>query len=278
MADAKKVAAGKSFMAGVLAKVPESKRAAVQALLEDPDAQEALDLVGSGTMLQADYSRMANEVKVGEEKNKTWKTQLDDWWNAKNAELNKLTVDNALLREGRTPAGEGEPEPAAAAAAAAAALRTPAVDLTGYVKKEDVERTINERVTAASQQVVPLVTVLNKLSMQHYKDFGEILDTDALVAHARATQTPLDKGAYESFAKDKLDEKAKKKHDEEIAAARKAGAEEARAAIQTTPYPIGSPNEPTTLSGMTRKDKQPDPQYGVAAAVADFNAAVAARG
>jgi hypothetical protein len=148
-------------------------------------------------------------------------------------------------------------------------------DLTGYVKKEDVEAAITTRVQQAEANVVPLVSVLNKFSFQHYKDFGEVLDVDGLIAHSRKIQIPIDRGAYESFVKEKIDAKTAKEKEAEIAAAEKRGEERARAAGATTPYPTGSPTEPTTLSGLN--PKKDGPQFGVAAAVADFNRAVANR-
>lgn len=269
MADPKKVARGKSLIERVLAKVPAEKKANVTALLE---IEDVLEEVGADGLRQDEFSRAMNEAQTKETKAGEWKANLDGWWKDKQTEITNLQVENALLKErlekgGGGGAGAGGDDGGNGGAGGEGGTRSTMPDLTSYVKKDEVEKTVATRVAQAAADVVPLVSTLNRLTLQHFKDFNEVLDIDGLIEHSRKTQTPIDRGAYESFVKDKLD--AKKEADEKtkIEAAEKRGEERARAALGSAqPYPVANA-EPSTLDGLD-KTKQ---HGGVDAAVNLFN-------
>lgn len=269
MADPKKVERGKTYLQAVLAKVPEDKRAAVAALL---DVEDAVELVGDGLLMKADHSRAMAEAQQEAEKAKGWHGELNKWWVEKQDEITKLKVENEKLKLGGGTGG-GAGAGGGGGEGGGAPIQTQAVDLSGYVKKEDVATEINKRVAQAEASVVPLVSVLSTITLKHFKDFDEVLDVNALIEHCNKTQTPIDKGGYESFAKEKIEAKALKAREAEIAAAEKRGEEKGRQAAAATPYPMAT-SEPTTLSGL---DKSKQAEYGVAAAVNEFNKMVGQR-
>ncbi len=222
MADAKKVARGKTFLEGILEKIPADKREGVKALLEVEDVLEA---AGGGALMQDEFSRAMAALQDKENGVKVWRENLTDWHQEK---LKSLTDGEA-------------------------------------------------RINAAAAQMVPFVSVMSNLSVKHYKEYGELLDTNALLAHSQKIGLALDRGAYEDFVKDKEAEKSKKKYEEDIAAAERRGAERAlQQAGSPTPYPIGN-SEPTTLSGLNLSaEKKAD--FGVGAALTEFNKLVRANG
>lgn len=71
--------AGKSFMAGVLAKLPEAARGQVQAVFDAAEATPALEVIGTGALAQPEINRQLDELRTKaqglddlREKNETW--------------------------------------------------------------------------------------------------------------------------------------------------------------------------------------------------------------
>ena len=61
---------GSSFLAGVLAKVPEDLRAQVKAAFERPEAKDAVTLLGDGVLARSDYSKHMDQLRAQEQRAK----------------------------------------------------------------------------------------------------------------------------------------------------------------------------------------------------------------
>lgn len=252
-------------MEGVLSKIKdEAKRKEMEAIfLADEDIA---DYVGSGTLAQDEFSRVMAGAQALEERNKNWKTNLDTWHAEKLKDLEEGQAAIARLKAldasgggGGNPNPDPDPNP-----------NPTRVDLSGYIKKEEVQKLIQDGIAQASGEVVPLVTTMTRLADHHRATFGEALDTDGLVAHCRKVQLPMDRGGYEDFVKDKIAAKNKADQEAIVAAAEKRGEERALQRLNATPYPVVDGSEITTLSGLTKDPTKPG-EYGVDAAVKLYN-------
>lgn len=261
-------AEGKKFMEKVLAKIKdEAKRKEMEALLFD---DEIVEFVGTGTLAQEEFSRAMAGVQGLEERNKNWKINLDTWHADKLKDLEEGAAAKARLAALGS-GGGGNPNPDPDNPNPNPNTQPAArVDLTGYLKKEEVEKFINDRIGAASAEVVPLVTTTARLVDHHRATFGEALDIDGLVAHCRKTGLAMDRGGYEDFIKDKLKAKEEQRIKELETAAEKRGEERALQRLNATPYPVGDGAEITTLSGLTQ-DKSKPTEFGVDAAIKMYN-------
>lgn len=226
--------AGSQFLADVLAKLPAEQQAQAKALFEDAGAAAALEVIGQGVLRQSDYSRQANELKTKETELETWHQSLTGWYEGKQAELAELPTLREKVK------GLGTPDPTDPTHRQPAA---PVVDPAKYVSKEDFDKTLADTERGA----VGFFSQLNALSLKHYQQFGEILDTDQLLQDKRIVQLGL-QGVYAEVHKEQLDQKAAeaaKKAEDAIRADERAKTLAAAAATQH-PYPVRG-NEPSTL-------------------------------
>src|SRR5947207_567485 len=81
--DPKQVERGKGAIAKALARLPEAKRTAVEAVLADPEFGEALDELGGDGLRQDEFSRKMGEVEEAKQTNLRYRGQLDGWWKDK---------------------------------------------------------------------------------------------------------------------------------------------------------------------------------------------------
>src|SRR5678815_6121002 len=78
---------GKSFLAGVIAALPEGLRAQAQAAFDDAQAQAALDALGAGVKRQEDYSRGMDEARAEKQRALETYNQNKAWYDANATEL-----------------------------------------------------------------------------------------------------------------------------------------------------------------------------------------------
>src|SRR5215510_3070249 len=88
---------GSSFVAGVLAKLPESLRAQVKDALEKPEAKDAVVLLGDGVLARADYSKHMDLLKAKETDLTSKWEELNDWYRANEAALKEYPTLKAQL-------------------------------------------------------------------------------------------------------------------------------------------------------------------------------------
>lgn len=232
--------AGKEFLAGVLAKLPESVRGQVETAFNDPQAADALVAIGSGALAQSDINRKYQEIQ-------TKQAELDaaiataqedyqknvDWYKTTSAELETLRA----AARGHTP-----PPPAPPPAAP-----------TG-LSREDIDKILAER----DQGYAGVLGLATTLAAQHLKNFGEVLDGNELINFAKEKRLPLAEAYKQKFseqitAKAQAEEKARidKLVEERLQAERR---------NHQQPFPIRS-QEPSVLDVLEAKERPatPDP-------------------
>lgn len=226
--------AGSQFLADILAKLPAELQGKAKEAFEHADAAAALEAIGQGTLRQADYSRQANELKTKETELEAWHSELNTWYAGKKEALSEYEK----LKTNPQPT----PDPADPTRRPAA----PAVDTSKLISREDFDRTLADTERGA----VAFFSELNALSLAHYQQFGEVLDTNTLLQDKRITQIGL-KGVYQDVHKTQLDakaEEARKKAEDAIRADERAKVTATLASTQH-PYPVRG-NEPSALDAI----------------------------
>lgn len=256
--------AAKTFLQGVLEKLPEDKRGAFAAALE---VEDALDYVGDGVLRQADYSRVMNEVAADRQKLDSERAWYNEWYAANQAAIAESVSTKTQLEKMqeqlRGLQGGGEPEQKPASAA-------PTIDTSKFLTKEEAQQLGQQIAMQGWNNTSAAAT----LAARHMKEFGDVLDINALAQHAQKTGKNL-QDAWSDMHHEQLEAKAKaaeKKREDEL---RRQIREEERAALLGSqgPYPVPNNSEPSTLAGLSGKG-----EYGIAAAAKEYNDLLRARG
>lgn len=167
--------AGKSFLAGVLAKISDpEKRAQAEAALAD-DA--ALEVLGSGALAQSDINKRYDDLKAKEDALTEDYTRLNGWY-----ETNKAKLEEYDTLKKQPPADPLAPRPPA----------DPKVDLSKYVDLETFGKTMNDQ----QMQAANYLGLQNALTLQHYDRFKEVIDTRDLLADKNLGKQKPDGGIY----------------------------------------------------------------------------------
>lgn len=234
--------AGTEFLAELLAKLPESQRAKAQEAFASAEADAALIALGEGTLRQSDYSRVSNEVKTKEQEVDAWKGQLDTWFADKKAALEEAD----RLRANPNPNPNPNPIPP---------VQPLPPDLSKFVSPEQLAKTLEQTERGA----LVFITESNRLTAQHYKDFGEVLDLSPLLAHKRVMEVGLTE-VYKELHKEQLDAKATAAEAARVAVIRDEERKKLQAEMAGThqPYPVRG-NEASTLDHIeaTRAGQNP---------------------
>lgn len=172
----KAVDAGKAFLAGVLAKISDpEKRAQVEAIFNDPTSEDALTVVGSGALAQSDINKKYDEIKTKEDALADDYEKLNTWFAGKRVDLEEYDK----LKKGGTPPVVKKDDP-------------PTLDTSKFVSQDDFLKTMNEQQRMAADYL----GLQNVLTLEHYKNFGEVLDTRELLADKQLGKTRPDGGIY----------------------------------------------------------------------------------
>lgn len=212
-----------TFLAGILAHVPEADRGKVETAIEGLEANG---------LRQSEFSKLSDEAAAAK---KAFDAKLAEniaWYNDRKAalgEVDTLRAENAELKAKGNGTGEGEHDKP---------FKLP----EGLVYKKDVEE--------LERGAVGFIAEANVLALKHYKDFNEILNITDLMKDPRVQQIGI-QGVYADKFKDQIAAKAKAAKDASDEALRKEGYEKARAeqANQHHPYPVVG-NEPSVLDGI----------------------------
>jgi hypothetical protein len=162
---------GQSFLAGVLAKLPESQRAQAQAIFEAAEAKDAVVLLGDGALARSDYSRSMDSLREKEQALNEYYVRLDGWYSD-----NKATLD-AVRSNGN---GGGDPAPAREPAPA-----QPAAGGNLAFTQDDIRRIANDAVNEAGRDYIAVSAFLATQGARHSHLFGEPLDMTELVANPK---------------------------------------------------------------------------------------------
>jgi hypothetical protein len=227
MAQPNTLTAGKSFLERVLAKVDPTRKDAVTALLED---EAALTEIGAGVLRQEDYSRNIQRVKATAD-------QQQEWWTTHKTALEEYEQ----MRQGDRRTTTETPH---------------STDIDARI--EAMEKQTREQFAQLEANGVGLAAMLSGIGIQHFAEFGEVLNTEKLVREAIEAKQPLGEfynGTVADRRKAKVDADLAKQIADAEARGREAGRMEAlnRAA---QPYPVGHDGQPSTLAGITLPGKE----------------------
>jgi|SRR5688572_13055417 len=206
--------AGKTFLAGVLAKLPVEVRGNVEALMADPTF---VTTIGEGTLAQQEFSRLTNELATTRTELETqtaalaereaglesWHGELNTWYGA-----NKQLVEEANAAR---KANGGKPPVAAPAGGPAGNGNPPASGLT--------EEQLEQRISQERAGFLGFQRDQNLLMRQHFTLFGEVLDIEPLLTHKQVGELGL-QGVYQLVNKERLDKartEAQAAHDKKVA-------------------------------------------------------------
>ncbi len=171
---------GQAFLNEVLAGIPEEKRGAIAASLED--APELVAAIGAGALRQAEFSRSMDGLKAVE-------TQQKQWW------------------ETHQPLAElGQKAKVAGFDPAKPGLTTPALP-DNVVLRDDLDQ--------REAGYADLLLWSNTVQARHIKDFGEVIDLQELAKDPRVRTIGL-KGVYEATVAPKYQERTKLATEAEI--------------------------------------------------------------
>jgi hypothetical protein len=162
---------GQSFLAGVLAKLPQEQQAQAKAIFEAAEAKDAVVLLGDGALARSDYSRSMDAIREKEQVLTDYYTRLDGWYAD-----NKAMLDAAVAKpaNGGTPPAVADRPPAAPAAGGNVALT-----------QDDIRRIANDAVNEAGRDYIAVSAFLATQGARHSHLFGEPLDMNELVANPK---------------------------------------------------------------------------------------------
>lgn len=232
-----------SFIDRVLENVPEEKRAAIR----------------------SEYSAAQDEVRSLEEANARVQqvaTAQTEWWNRNKDTVAERDRLKAELEAARNPNNNNHP---------------------AGLSETDVTKRITDAVAAAKDEMLQtglgLTTVIPTLSVRHYQEFGEVLDSAELAKAAIASGRTI-QAEYDHSVAERRQTRANEKLAADLAKAREEGKQEgireqmARAG-SNMPYPVGQ-TAPTTLSGLKKPAEGANP-FSLEAAVATANEVAASQ-
>jgi len=162
---------GQSFLAGVLAKLPQEQRAQAEAIFNAAEAKEAVVLIGDSTLARSDYSRSMDTLREKEQALNDYYTRLDGWYAD-----NKAALDAARTSPGDQPAPTDR-HPAAGPAAGG--------NLAAALTPDDIRRIANDAVNEAGRDYIAVSAFLATQGARHSHLFSEPLDMTELVANPK---------------------------------------------------------------------------------------------
>jgi len=256
---------GQSFLAGVLAKLPEEQRAQAKAIFDAAEAKDAVVLLGDGTLARTDYSKSMDGLRDKEKALNEHYERLNAWY-----DVNKGALDEA--KELREKGGGGapvvkEPDKVLSPSASTAAITADQV---------------REMVDTAGRDLVAISSFIATQAGQHYAMFGEPLNALEIAQNPKVGR-PIAGQPGRIFS---LDDAYREKYGERLAAKHKEAEDkrindevekrlaERNKASATHPFPLRSESSP--LDVLTTKDGPA--AHTLDSAVAEYERLQAARG
>jgi hypothetical protein len=232
------MALSSKFLTELVERLPEADRGTVLSALDKPEAAEAVKFAEEGAKRQSDYSRtmdearsalaakqrdldtLATDVKAQQAQTAAWHEELAAWHAS-----NKAALDAGWKALGKKPGnGDDAGDPAARP------------DLPpDVVRRADMDKYITEREMGAARYMHTVIP----LALTHMKEFGEVLDFEALMRDPKLKDLGL-LGVYEASVAERRkaaavkaeDARVNAKVEERLAAERKRGI--------PPPYPVSS--------------------------------------
>lgn len=228
---------GNAYLKELLSLIPEEKKETI------------LTALGEEIMPRADYSRAMDDLRSKEQAVAGYKSQLDGWYAEKLGTLEEY--EKLKANPPATPPASGQ-----------------LASLEGFVKTDEVKKLVSAAIQQSEETSLAVFAPMVKLAAEHLHTYGKPLDPNAVVAHARKNGTNLNDAYLEVTAEDRAARQAS------LEKAREAKLrEEIRAEVLKESghgiYPVGLDTGASTLSGLKPEGQA---KYGIAAAIADFQA------
>lgn len=265
--------AGKAFLAGVLAKLPEHLRAGAQAAFDAAEAEAALEVVGTGALAQPEISRRMDELKK----------QGDDAA-AKLAEATQLYERNQTWYDANKAALEEYPTLKAKVAKGGGADEDD-LDEAGRKKvpPPDPRTVALEVLQEQGRDYVQVSAWLAGKAVEHMQRFNEPLDTMAIVNNPKLGRPIAGQpgrvyslnDAYTETYGERVTKFEKDRHDKGIEDEVQKRLTEERSKLSQQPFPLRGV-EPSVLDILATKDGPA--QHTVDSAVAEYDRLQAAKG
>lgn len=255
---------GSSFIAGVLAKLPDSLRPQVKEALEKPEAKDAITLVGESVLARSDYSRQMDALKAKENELQTKFEDLNSWYGVNETALKDYNGLKTEVETLRAKLNGGTPPP----------------------KKEEVvdpRQIALDVVNETGREYVQVSAWLAGKAVQHQQMFGEPLDTMAIVNNPKLGKPIAGQpgrvfslnDAYTEAHGERLATKQKEVEDQRINAEVDKRLKE-KLANQSQPFPLRGESSPSVLDVLATKDGPA--AHNLDSAVAEYDRLQAARG
>lgn len=249
---------GQSFLAGVLAKLPESLRPQVKDVFEKAEAKDAVTIIGDSVLARSDYSKNMDALTKQEQ---ALKDQLaaatdlyernDKWYRSNEAALKEYPTLKAEIDRLKAGGGGGNDDDPP---------KPPVLD------KKTIEETIatmlDQNLADRERGYVDVVAFMQDTGFQHHQLFGAPVNMRELVANPKLGKPILGQPGRVFSLQDAYNEKygaevtAKQKdaHDKSIEAeVQKRLAEERKATIGQ-PFPMRGDASPSVLDVLSTKD------------------------
>jgi hypothetical protein len=257
---------GTSFLAGVLAKLPEAERAQVKAAFEKPEAKDAVTLVGDSVLARTDYSKKMDALTATQAAVATHKETLDAWYEKNKAALIEhpaLKAEIDKLKAGGTDDDD---------------------DTKGKgMTVEEIQKLVDAQISAQAPDFVNLTAYMPTLALRHYQMFGEVLDAQELVANPKVGKPIVGQpgrvyslpDAYQEKYGDRLAAKAKEADDKRVNDLVEARLKDERAKLVGQPFPLRGDATPSVLDVLNSKEGPA--VHTLDAAVAEYERLTASR-
>jgi hypothetical protein len=170
---------GSSFIAGVLAKLPETQRSAAQAIFDAAEAKDAVVLLGDGVLARSDYSKHMDTLRDKEVALNQHYETLTSWY-----DVNKSALEEA--RDLKLRSGGGTPHPQPTPTPTPSPSPTPSPDLQSpALSAADVRKLADDAVNEAGRDYVAVSAYIASIAAQHQAMFGEPLNALELVQNPK---------------------------------------------------------------------------------------------
>lgn len=179
------------------ANLPEDQKAILQSALSNTIVAKRLE---EGTLRQSDYSRLTAEAQTVKTQAKAYYDELVAW---KAQEAQRLEAERVAL---------ANPNP------------NPSDSTIDYLSKAD----FNVELQKLQEGAIGYLSTINNTSINHFKEFGETLDTNAVLKKAKEDGTNY-VIAYERLVQPRREEKTKAEFEARITRERKEAVAEALA-------------------------------------------------
>lgn len=231
-------------------------------LLKVFESEALAEALGGDVLRHADFSRNSDELRKEKDEFDTERKEQKNWYGGavqqfeanktKSAEL-QTTLDERDAQLQRYRESYGDPPGAGARDNNGnnGAGDNPPFDTSKFMTVEAHEKALRER----DANIIGVVKGANRLSMDHYMQFGTQLDMDALEKIAVDTGLPLN-AAYQELIAPQVAEKQKTAHDEAIKKAKEEGRQEA---MRDHKIPTDdNPSAPHLIFDAVKKEDAPE--------------------